>query len=115
MLDEIVITVLGAIKSHDCHQEEAFVKKVLGNPDTILVLEPDNGLVFRQGGLKMEGGEVKNQRTQKLTGRRPMLRPPLQIYLSFGLDCRRHFFFPAKVRPHDITLISKLIYLRRVV
>ena len=53
MLDEIVITVLGAVKFHDCHQEKALMKKVLGNPDPILVLKPDDGLMFRQGGLKI--------------------------------------------------------------
>jgi hypothetical protein len=47
MRDKIIITVIGSVKSQDSHQEEAFVKKILGNPDPIPVFKPDDGLVFR--------------------------------------------------------------------
>ncbi len=45
--DKIIVAVIGAVKSQDSHQEEAGVEKILGDPDPIPVLKPDNGLMFR--------------------------------------------------------------------
>jgi hypothetical protein len=104
MADNIVIAVMRALKSQDRHQKKALMEKVLGNLDAIVVLKPEDGLMFCQGRLNMKRGDVENQGTQKFTRGRPMIRPPLQFLSGLGFARRRHCLFLARVRPCVITL-----------
>uniref|UniRef100_A0A7V6A5D0 Uncharacterized protein n=1 Tax=Desulfobacca acetoxidans TaxID=60893 RepID=A0A7V6A5D0_9BACT len=97
-MDKIITALTRAMKFQNCHQEEAFVKKILGYPDPIPILKTDDGLMFRQGRVAAEGRDGENQRTQKFTRRRPMVRPLLKIYLHGRLDGRGHVPFQARVR-----------------